>query len=95
MPPYKTQTTTTLTINTFIFNFCIISLILIENKCLSDVIWDLKKGEKKVSKRRTRTRVDRVTKHVPYTIYATETDAELASFLALSNPITHWWAELV
>ncbi len=57
--------------------------------------YEIWKGRKNVSKRRTWTRVDRVTKHVPYTIYATETDAEFVSFLALSNPITRWWAELM
>ncbi len=48
MPPYwnnKALPTTTLT-DTFIFNFLIISFILIKKKCYSDVIW---KGRKKSS----------------------------------------------
>ncbi len=53
----------------FILNFFIISFIFIENKCLSDAMWDLKK-EKKGG---FQTRVDCVNKHVPY-IYTTETD---------------------
>ncbi len=52
----------------FILNFLIIS-IFIENKCLSDAMWDLKKREK----RWIQTQVDCVNKHVPY-IYTTETD---------------------
>ncbi len=44
MPPYWYNKALP---DTFSFNFFIISLILIENKCLSDAIWDLKR-EKKV-----------------------------------------------
>ncbi len=47
MPPYwdnKALPTPTLTLpDTFIFNFLIISFIFIENKRLSDAIWDLKR----------------------------------------------------
>ncbi len=35
----------------FILKMLIISFIFIENKGLSDAIWDLKKGEKKVSQK--------------------------------------------
>ncbi len=70
MPPYwdnKALPTPTLTLpDTFIFYFLIISFISIENKCLSDAMWDLKRNKKKFGKRRARTRVDRVKKHAPY-----------------------------
>ncbi len=40
----------------FIFNFLIISFIFIENKCLYDAIWDLKRErKKKIGQRRDRT----------------------------------------
>ncbi len=44
----------------FIFNFLVISLIFFKNKCLYDVIWDLKREKKKFGKRRIRTLVDSV-----------------------------------
>ncbi len=43
------------------------------------------KGEKKFSKRRIWTRVDRAEKHVPY-IYTTETDVEWVSFCSVDYP---------
>ncbi len=62
MPPYwdnKALPTPTLTLpNTFILTFLIISFIFIENKCLSDAIWDLKREKKIGDKRRAGTRVN-------------------------------------
>ncbi len=62
MPPYwdnKALPTPTLTLpNTFILQFLIISFIFIENKCLSDAIWDLKREKKIGGKRRPGTRVN-------------------------------------
>ncbi len=62
MPPYwdnKALPTPTLTLpNTFILKFLIISFIFIENKCLSDAIWDLKREKKIGDKRRAGTRVN-------------------------------------
>ncbi len=52
----------------FILKMLIISFIFIENKCLSDAIWDLKKGEKKLAKRRIRTRVERVKKSATHAL---------------------------
>ncbi len=47
MPPYSdNKALPTPTLN---LNFLIISSIFIENKCLSDVIWDLKREGKKRS----------------------------------------------
>ncbi len=52
---------TTLTLpDTFIFNFLIISFIFIENKCLSDAIWDLKREKKSFSHSK---------KHTPYHLH--------------------------
>ncbi len=62
MPPYWDNKALPKPTQNFIFNF---SFIFIENKCLSDAIMRFEK-EKKFGKRRVRTRVDRVKKHVPY-----------------------------
>ncbi len=86
MPPYwdnKALPTPTLTLpDTFIFYFLIISFISIENKCLSDAIWDLKRNKKKFGKRRFELG-SIASKSMRLTIYATETDAELASFFCV------------
>ncbi len=47
----------------FIFNFLIISFIFIENKCFSDVIWNLKR-EFFFAERRIRTCVKMSTTYV-------------------------------
>ncbi len=76
----------------FIFNFLIISLIFIENKCLSDAM-RFEKGEKKFGKRRARTWVDCIKKHalpsMPLKLILNE------HLFLVTNPITCWWAELV
>ncbi len=87
MPPYWDNKALT---RYFIFNFLIISFIFIENKCLSDVIWDLKRGKKGEFELGSI-----VSESTRLTIYATETDVYQASFLVLTAPITRWWAELV
>ncbi len=53
------------------------SLFFIENKCLSNAMWDLKREPGSIASKST---------HL--TVYPTETNAELASFLLLTNPIT-------
>ncbi len=77
MPPYrdnKALRTPTLTLpDTFIFNFLIISLIFIENKCLSDAIWDLKREEKSLVKGGFELWLI-TSKSTCFTIYTTETD---------------------
>ncbi len=53
MPPYwdnKALPTYPNPTRYFIFNFLIISFIFIENKCLSDAIWDLKREKKSLAK---------------------------------------------
>ncbi len=74
MPPYwdnKALPTPTLTLPDTFFNFLIISLIFIENKCLSDAIWDLKRQKKSLAK----GGLELASKSMHLTIYATETDA--------------------
>ncbi len=70
MPPYwdnKALPTPTLTNPILYFNFSIIFLI-IENKCLSDVKWDLKReGKKRMA------RVDRVKMTTHFTLYCSST----------------------
>ncbi len=82
MPPYwdnKALPTPTLTLpDTFIFNFFIISLIFIENKCLSDAIWDLKREKKSLAKGGFE-----LGSIASKSIYTTETDAELLSFFSV------------
>ncbi len=84
MPPYwynKALPTPTLTLpDTFIFNFLIISFIFIENKCLSDAIWDLKR-DKKSSAKGGLELWSIASKRMSLTIYATEADAKWESFL--------------
>ncbi len=68
MPPYwddKALPTYHNPTQYFILNFLIISFIFIENKCLSNVIWDWK-GRKKFGKRQILTRVDRIKKYALY-----------------------------
>ncbi len=60
MPPYWDNKALPTPTQYFIFNFLIISFIFIKNKCFSDVIWNLKREEKKFAKRQIQTRVDRV-----------------------------------
>ncbi len=82
MPPYwdnKALPTGTLTLpDTFIFNFLIISLIFIENKCLSDAIYDLKRPKKNVALGGLELG-SIASKSLCFSVYATETDADLAS----------------
>ncbi len=83
MPSYwdnKSLPTSTLTLpDTFIFNFLIISFIFIENKCLSDATWDLKKSSAK-----GRLELGSIaSKTMCLTIYATETDSKLVSFFSV------------
>ncbi len=73
-PPYTYPNPT----RYFIFNFLIISIIYIENKCCSDAIWGLKREEKSLAKGRFELRSIASSTH--FTIYATETDAEQVSF---------------
>ncbi len=91
MPPYwdnKALPTPTLTLpDTFILNFWIISFIFIENKCLSDAIWDLKR-EKNSSAKGGLELGSIASQIMRLTIYTTETNAELVSFFVLTNPIT-------
>ncbi len=47
-PPYTYPNPT----RYFIFNFLVISFIFIENKCFSDVIWNLKREKKSSPKGR-------------------------------------------
>ncbi len=71
MPPYwdnKALPTPTLILpDTFIFNFLIISFIFIENKCLSDALWDLKREKKNSAK--GGIELDLVKKHAPYQLH--------------------------
>ncbi len=70
----------TLTLHdTFIFHCLIISLIFIENKCLSDAIWDLKREKKSSAKGGFELGLI-ASKSMHFTIYATETNVEWASF---------------
>ncbi len=73
MPPYWDNKALPNPTRYFNFNFFIISFIFIENKCLSDAIWDLKREKKKFGKRRIRTR-SIMSKSMHLTIYVTETD---------------------
>ncbi len=86
MPPYwdnKALPTPTLTLpDTFIFNFLIISFIFIENKCLSDAIWDLKREKKSSAKGRIELG-SIASKSMRSTIYTAETDADHASFFSV------------
>ncbi len=86
MPPYwdnKALPTPTLTLpDTFIFNFFIIFFIFIENKCLSDAIWDLKREKKSSAKGRFELG-SIASKSMRLTIYTTETNAELLSFFSV------------
>ncbi len=59
MPPYWDNITPTWY---FILNVLIISFIFIENKSLSDTIWDLKKGKTKFGK----GGFERIKKHAPH-----------------------------
>ncbi len=74
MPPYwdnKALPTPTLTLPDTLFStFLIISFIFIENKCLSDAIWYLKR-EKKVRQKVASNSVD-CSKYMSLTIYTTE-----------------------
>ncbi len=85
MPPYwdnKALPTPTLTLPWyFIFNFLIISFIFIENKCLSDAIWDLKREKKVRQKAGSNSGRSRQKAHL--TIYATETDVKWVSFFSV------------
>ncbi len=66
----------------FIFNFSIISFIFIENKCLSDEIWDLQRKKKKFGIRRIQTRVNHIKNNygTHFTIYATGAVVRRSSF---------------
>ncbi len=83
-------TTPTLTLrHTFIFNFFIISFIFLQINAFP-MRYEIWKGRKKVQQKGG----SNSGRSRPY-IYATETEAEGASFLVLTNPLTRWWAELV
>ncbi len=69
IPPYTYPNPT----RYFIFNFLIISFTFIENKCLSDAIWDLKR-EKKSSAKGGLELGSIASKSMRLTTYATETD---------------------
>ncbi len=81
MPPYwdnKALPTPTLTLpDTLIFNFLIISLIFIENKCLSDAIWDLKRAKGGLELGSI------ASKSMCLTIQATETNNKHASLFSV------------
>ncbi len=64
----------------FIFNFLIISFIFIENECLSDAIWDLKRKKKSSAKGGIELG-SIATKSTRLTIYTTETDIWCMSFI--------------
>ncbi len=66
----------------FIFNFSIIFFIFIENKYLSDVIWDLKRERKSLAKGRIKLRSIGSKK-----AYATGTNWWWASFVLLTSPV--------
>ncbi len=78
----------------FIFNFMIISFIFIKNKCLSDVIWDLKREKKvrqKVGSNSGQSRQNaRALSSTPLKLMWNE-----GLFSVLAIPITRWWAHLV
>ncbi len=87
MPPYwvnKALPTPTLTLSdTFIFNFLIISFIFIENKCLSDAIWE---KEKESSAKGGFELGSIASKSMHLTHYTIETDAEWAAFFSVDSP---------
>ncbi len=71
--------------NLFIFNFLIISLIFIENKCLYDAIQDLKR-EKKTVRQKAGSNLGRSLQKdndMRFTIYATGADVSADSAVLL------------
>ncbi len=77
----------------FIFNFLIISLISIENKCLSDAMWDLKREKKVRQKAGSNSGQSRQNARALSTPLKLMWIKGLFSVLAI--PITRWWAHLV
>ncbi len=66
-------------------------LNFIDNKCLSDVIWDLKREKKKKSLQKADSNSGQSHQKdygTRFTNYAT------GSFVMLTSPITRWWAEV-
>ncbi len=82
MPPYWDNKALPTPTRYFIFNFLIISLILIEHKCLSDALWDLKR-ENKSSEKGGFELGSITSKSMRLTIYATGTDAKWASYFSV------------
>ncbi len=85
MSPYRDNKALPNPTRYFIFNFLIISFIFIENKCLSDAIWDLKR-EKKSSAKGEFELGSIVSKSMCFTIYATEADVKWVSFFSVDCP---------
>ncbi len=72
-------------------------IFFIENKCLSNLICDGKTEKNKFGIKWIRTHVDQIKWYhcaLYALVYTTEPFVQSTSFVMLSTPYSHWWAEL-